>query len=131
MKIEHVSLLHIKDKRILLVLAKGKDIWQAPGGKVEKGESDEEALARECSEELSVNIKPETIKFFRTLKGKAHSMVEDIDIEIRIYTAEFEGEVSPKAEIVKASYFTYDELPKLTKIGLDFRKTLKADGLID
>lgn len=32
--------------------------WELPGGKVDPGESDEDALVRECLEELGVKIRP-------------------------------------------------------------------------
>ncbi|MFC7326790.1 (deoxy)nucleoside triphosphate pyrophosphohydrolase [Marinactinospora rubrisoli] len=32
--------------------------WEMPGGKVDPGENDEEALVRECQEELGVRVRP-------------------------------------------------------------------------
>jgi 8-oxo-dGTP diphosphatase len=52
----------IKDKRLLGARSKGKNIYYIPGGKREEGESDHEALIREIKEELSVDLKPETIQ---------------------------------------------------------------------
>lgn len=131
MKITHISLVHIRDKKILLVLGKGKDIWQAPGGKKEEGETDEETLMRECKEELSIDIQPETITYLKTITGKAHSKNEDVDIEIKLYNAEFDGHVIPQAEIEKAEYFAFLELPKLPDIGVKFLAELKAERLIE
>jgi mutator protein MutT len=45
---------------VLVFQRKNKDgspgLWEFPGGKVETGESDEQALVREISEELDINI---------------------------------------------------------------------------
>ena len=40
-------------------------LWEFVGGKVEKGESKEQALIRECKEELDIEIEVES-KFFST-----------------------------------------------------------------
>ncbi|MEK2645694.1 (deoxy)nucleoside triphosphate pyrophosphohydrolase [Bdellovibrio sp. BCCA] len=49
------------EKRILIVRRgpgqSGAGFWEFPGGKVEKGESPEQALLREIEEELSVSIR--------------------------------------------------------------------------
>ena len=50
----------IKDNEIILVTRRGSgefaDMWEFPGGKIEQGETREEALIREIKEELELNI---------------------------------------------------------------------------
>ena len=43
-----------------------KDMWEFPGGKIEKGESSAEAVVREVREELGVDIEPK--EFFCTVE---------------------------------------------------------------
>ena len=62
MKQIHVVAAVIRDARGRILLARrtlGRDLaglWEFPGGKVEPGETDAQALARECLEELGVRV---------------------------------------------------------------------------
>jgi len=53
----------VDDRRRVLVAQRGSGplagLWEFPGGKVERGESDLSALVRECQEELAVGIEPQ------------------------------------------------------------------------
>jgi mutator protein MutT len=54
---KRVSVIIIKDEKLLLVKgSKGfyADFYFTPGGKVERGETDYDAIVRECKEELSI-----------------------------------------------------------------------------
>ena len=70
--IEVVAAVVVRDGKVLCVQrakhSKGYVSlkWEFPGGKVEVGETREEALVREIREELSVNI--EVLEFFMTVE---------------------------------------------------------------
>ncbi len=45
--IDKLAFIYVKDKKVLVTLSKGKDIWYLPGGKREENETDIQALTRE------------------------------------------------------------------------------------
>jgi 8-oxo-dGTP diphosphatase len=57
-------------------------LWEFPGGKVERGESEPQALARECQEELAVEL---TVG--RKLWEGEH-VYPDLEVELVLYAAD-------------------------------------------
>ncbi|ATB39630.1 DNA mismatch repair protein MutT [Cystobacter fuscus] len=77
-------------------------LWEFPGGKVEPGESEPEALVRECREELDV-----TLHVGRQLWAGRHEY-PDLTVDLTLYAARLEsGE--PKALGAQALAFLTPE----------------------
>ena len=131
MTIDKVGLLHIKDKKLLMALSKGKDKFYTPGGKRIKEETDEECLSREIKEELGVNIIPESLKYYGTFEAQAHGKPEGVMIKMICYLGDFEGTATPDNEIEKLEFLSYDKkLDSGTVAHLIF-DDLKEKGLIE
>ena len=72
-----------------------------PGGKRELDETDEQTLIRECKEELTIDIKEDTIKYYGTFKAQAHGKAEGIIVKMTCYIAEFIGKLKPISPVDK------------------------------
>lgn len=129
--IDRLGFIDIKSKKILLTLSKNKDTWYIPGGKREKGETNEMALVREIKEELSVDITPNSLSYFSTIEGNAHGKPKGTKIRIAYYTGSYTGTINPQSEIEKFDYFSFKNLPQLTETGRIIISDLKSKHLID
>lgn len=95
--IDVVGALIFKDGK-LLICQRPKDkarglLWEFVGGKVEKGESDEQALKRECREEIDVEIE------VGDLFARVVHHYDDVDVNLAIYLATLkDGEIVRKLE---------------------------------
>ncbi|GLY23187.1 (deoxy)nucleoside triphosphate pyrophosphohydrolase [Micromonospora sp. NBRC 101691] len=78
--------------------------WEFPGGKVEPGESETAALARECAEELAVRVEvgDRVGRDVRMAHGRA---------VLRVYAARLLGDDQPRAlEHAEMRWLSADEL---------------------
>ena len=129
--IDKIAFIYIKDGKILSTLSKGKDTYYIPGGKREANETDEETLVRECKEELTIDIKKETIKYYGTFEAQAHGKAEGITVKITCYMAEFDGELKPDSEIQEMIWLDYSNLNvKISPVDQLIFKDLFDKGLI-
>lgn len=81
-------------------------LWEFVGGKVEPGESKEQALVRECREELAVEVAVGDIFLEVT-----HTY-PDITVHLTLFHASIVQGVPQKLEHNDIRYITVDEIPK-------------------
>ncbi|HVT01414.1 MAG TPA: NUDIX domain-containing protein [Patescibacteria group bacterium] len=129
--IDKLAFIDLKDKKVLVTLSRGKDTWYIPGGKREGEETDHEALAREVKEELTVNLIPETIKYYGVFEAQAHGKPEGTIVRMTCYTADFNGELKPDSEIEKMDYFSYSQKHLTSLVDFLIFDDLKEKGLIE
>lgn len=128
--IDKLAFIEISNKKLLVTLSKGKDVWYIPGGKRETGESDLDALIREIKEELSVFLISETIRLFGVFEAQAHGKPEGVMVRMTCYTGSYKGSLTPAAEIEKIEYFGYSKKEMCSQVdGLIF-DDLKTKKLI-
>ena len=115
-EIDKIALLYVKDGQILSTLSKGKDTYYLPGGKRELDETDKQTLIRECKEELTIDVKEDTIKYYGTFTAQAHGKAEGIIVKMTCYTAEFMGEIKPSSEIQEIRWLNYKNIDIISPV---------------
>ncbi len=96
----------IVDKKILLVRDARADFFSAPGGSVEPGESNEQALVREVAEEVGATIANSKTYHSIDLMNQVYNVPQtDHNYLVRI-----EGNPLPTTEIVELGWFSKDDI---------------------
>ncbi len=129
-EIDKIAFIYLKDGKILSTLSKGKDTYYIPGGKRENGESDEETLIRECKEELTIDIKRNSIKYYGTFEAQAHGKSEGVLVKMTCYTADFYGNLEASTEIEEIRWLDYNDLNKISPVDKLIFADLYDKGLL-
>jgi 8-oxo-dGTP diphosphatase len=106
-----VAGIFYKDGRVLMGKRHDREgrfagYWEFPGGKIETGESDQEALVREFREELYCAV--DRTKHFRTLTWE----YPDREIELRFYMVELSELDLTRDDFEAHSEFAWYALPE-------------------
>ncbi len=129
--IDKLAWIRIEDRKVLVALSRGKDVWYIPGGKREPQENDAEALMREIKEELSVSIVPRTITYVGTFEAPADGKVKGVDVKMSCYQADYDGSLAPAAEIAEFAWFTNDDVHRTSFVDKIIFEYLHDEGWID
>ncbi|MCJ8318347.1 MAG: NUDIX domain-containing protein [Colwellia sp.] len=128
--IDKLAWLYIRDGKLLSARSKDKKLFYIPGGKREKGESDEEALIREIKEEISVDLIPNSIKYAETFTAQADGKNSDIIVKLTCYFADFQGSLSPDAEIEEIDFIAYHNKSLCSAGSIKIMDWLNSQNLI-
>ena len=98
-----------KEDRILLCHRRDRDIWNLPGGSLEKGESPWECVKREVKEETGLDVK------IVRLVG-IYSKPNKDEIVFQFLCEPTGGKLKLNDEADKIEYFTCSRIPKNTVV---------------
>lgn len=123
----------LKGGKELLVRAKGKEHFVEPGGKIDIGETAKQALIRELSEELGIEVNEQSLEKFGTFYAPAAGK-EELMLRMDVFRVKkYRGEISPQSEIEELIWIGR-QVPSSTKVGSIFEHNihprLLEEGLI-
>jgi 8-oxo-dGTP diphosphatase len=125
--IDTVAWVYLENGRILCVRPHGRDVFFIPGGKREGGESDLQTLLREISEELTVQLRPETVAHVGTYEAnESNSLPGGAMVRMSCYTGDYTGTLAASSEIDELAWFSYADRPRVPPVDQLLFDDLKA-----
>jgi 8-oxo-dGTP pyrophosphatase MutT (NUDIX family) len=132
--IHKAAAIIVRDRKLLVSRSKGKTIFIAPGGKLEKKETPKQALCRELGEEQGITVEEADLELFDQSSDIAagHEAEQLIVLMESFIVKHFTGEPTPQAEVAEnlwitsanepgvplGSIFEHTVIPKLVELDL-------------
>jgi len=128
--IDKIAWLHLHDGQLLSTRSRGKDRYYIPGGKREAGETDQQTLLREISEELTVALDADSLAYVGTFEAPAHGHPSGVLVRMTCYRARYTGTLQPAAEIEEVVWLTYRHRPEVSAVDQLIFDWLREQGLL-
>jgi 8-oxo-dGTP diphosphatase len=129
--IDKLAWIHIRDRQLLGARSRGKDACYLPGGKRETGESDHAALIREIREELSIELRVESIIPAGIFRAQADDKPPGVMVRLTCYEASFDGDISAASEIEEVLWLRHADRDRCSAASKRVLDHLKRTDRID
>ena len=123
--IDTVTWVHLVNGKILCARPRGKDVFYVPGGKREGTESDLQTLLREIAEELTVALRPGTVRHAGTYQA---DNPDGTVVRMSCYTGDYSGTLAASSEIDELAWFRYADRPRVPPVDQLLFDDLQAAG---
>jgi 8-oxo-dGTP diphosphatase len=121
----------IRDRRLLMVTARGRDVWYLPGGKIDPGETEADAAAREAEEEVGVRVDPSALDPLFTVLIQAHGEPRGRLVRMSVFGAASADTPVPGNEVSAVHWATSADESRCPPAGVEVLRRLHSAALID
>ncbi|MGN6425579.1 MAG: NUDIX hydrolase [Leifsonia sp.] len=121
----------VRDRRVLMVTARDRDVYYMPGGKIDAGETAAEGAAREAREEVSLVLDPADLAELFEVRTQAHGEPDGREVHMRVFRAETDAEPVASAEVGALHWVTTEDADRCPPAGREVLTRLAALSLID
>ncbi|MWC00262.1 NUDIX hydrolase, partial [Agromyces seonyuensis] len=118
----------IRDRKVLMVTARGREVWYMPGGKIDPGETPAEAAAREAFEEVALEFDPAALEHLFEVRTQAHGEPDGRMVSMHVFLARTDAEPAASAEVSALHWAGADDGDRCPPAGRDVLRRLAAAG---